>query len=700
MQIKRAFLVSILVIGIVLSAAVFVGFQEYKDTLYGHEQTGVDHAAEHVGSELETQLSSLKRTVSIATTNPEIADHGSAEQRRALETFVDRSAFAGASVIAANGTMTNIASDVSEERRDALVGSDFSDRTYFERAMNGTTYVSDPVEADSGNHIITVSTPIHRDGRIVGTLNAAFHLSEQEFFEMFATSLEDEQRLALYARDGRPIYTTGPAVTSPEFSREVAVQETGWTISVQEGPESVQSTIRTVTFVQAGSIAAVLGILAVFGWRLYRLSIAQLSSLRQGFRELEDGQYGTQVGLNDSEEWKQVEAGFNHLSQALATSRAEQMARQRELRRERDRFEALFQGVPEPVVDVEITDGGTALRDANEAFESTFGHRIEDVAGEDINDLIVPDLAADEAETIDGQAAAGEQITRQVRRETRDGVREFLFRSAPIDTEGTVSRQFGVYIDITDRNEYEARLREQRDNLDTLNQVLRHDIRNDLQLVTAYADLLADAYEQRDLDGDTEERRYLEKINDSAAHAVELTETARNMADVMLTDETERKPMRLRTALESELETIRSETDAVVVTDGTIPDVTVSANEILGSVFRNLLTNAVQHNDKDIAEVQVSAAVDQDGDVVRIRVADNGPGIPDGREEEIFGKGEKGLRSGGTGLGLYLVQTLVDTYGGDVWVEDRGAEPSSGRRDDSDDAPAGAVFVVELPLAA
>jgi PAS domain S-box-containing protein len=698
-QIKRAFLVSILVVGIVLSAAVFVGFQGYKDTLYEHEQQGVDHTAAHVASALETQLSSLQRTVSIAATNPEVAAHGSAEQRRALETFVERSEFAGVSVIAANGTMTNIVSNVSAERRAALVGSDFSDRTYFKRALNGTTYVSDPVEADSGNHIITVSTPIYRDGRVVGTMNAAFHLSEEEFFGSLATGLEADQRLALYGRNGTPIYATGPAV-STEFERDITVQEIGWTVSVREGPGSVQSTIRTVTFVQVGSITAVLAILAAFGWRLYRLSIAQLSRLLGGFRRLEDGQYGTRIELHDSEEWQQVETGFNRLSDAIETARSERIARERELRRERDRFEALFEGVPEPVVAVEITDEATILRDANEAFETTFGYAVEDVAGEDVNDLIVPEdaSAVAEAEAVDERAAAGAQITRQVRREARDGVREFLFRSAPIDGDADdLSRQFGVYVDITDRNEYETRLREQRDNLDTLNQVLRHDVRNDLQLVTAYADLLSDLCEKRDAGEESEERAYLRKITESAAHAVELTETARNMADVMLADETERRPMRLRTALESELENLRTETDAAVVTEGTIPDVTVSANDILGSVFRNLLTNAVQHNDTDVPEVRVSATVD--GDVVRVRVADNGPGIPDSRKEQIFGKGEKGLESGGTGLGLYLVQALVDTYGGDVWVEDRESSPSGGSGEDSGDDPEGAVFVVELPLA-
>jgi signal transduction histidine kinase len=103
---------------------------------------------------------------------------------------------------------------------------------------------------------------------------------------------------------------------------------------------------------------------------------------------------------------------------------------------------------------------------------------------------------------------------------------------------------------------------------------------------------------------------------------------------------------------------------------------------MLGSVFKNLLTNAIVHNDGPVTEVTVSVTV-ADG-AVAVRVADNGPGIPDDRKDTIFEDGEKGLDSEGTGLGLYLVQTLVDRYGGDVRVEDN--------------EPTGAVFVVELPV--
>jgi signal transduction histidine kinase len=149
-----------------------------------------------------------------------------------------------------------------------------------------------------------------------------------------------------------------------------------------------------------------------------------------------------------------------------------------------------------------------------------------------------------------------------------------------------------------------------------------------------------------------------------------------------------------------------------LVKETPIPQMSVQANSMLGSIFRNLLKNAIQHNDKETPKAAVSAT-DRD-DTVVVRIADNGPGIPDSRKDTVFGKGEKGLDSQGTGIGLYLVETLIENYGGDIWIEDRenrrlpgeqpevddGAEePTTDTRSTADDEREGAVFVVELPKA-
>ncbi|MFB6284110.1 MAG: sensor histidine kinase [Halobacteria archaeon] len=98
----------------------------------------------------------------------------------------------------------------------------------------------------------------------------------------------------------------------------------------------------------------------------------------------------------------------------------------------------------------------------------------------------------------------------------------------------------------------------------------------------------------------------------------------------------------------------------------------MKANDMVSSVFRNVLKNAVQHNDKDITEIEVTVR-ETEGEVV-VEIADNGPGIPESHREEIFHKTKTGERSEGTGIGLYLVETLVDDYDGEVWIEDNDPE--------------------------
>jgi len=233
-----------------------------------------------------------------------------------------------------------------------------------------------------------------------------------------------------------------------------------------------------------------------------------------------------------------------------------------------------------------------------------------------------------------------------------------------------------VVRDITERKQYERRLEGQRDNLEILNQVVRHDIRNDLQVVVGYATILREFVD--DEGGD-----HLEQLIASGRDAVEITKTAADVAEVMLSATAETKPVGLRYVLTDRIDEVgAAHADAILTTEGTVPDVTVPADDMLGSAFKNLLTNAIVHNDGPVKRVTVSVAVADDAVVVR--VADNGPGIPDTRKDAIFEDGEKGLDSEGTGLGLYLVETLVDRYGGYVWVEDN--------------EPSGAVFVVELPI--
>jgi signal transduction histidine kinase len=112
----------------------------------------------------------------------------------------------------------------------------------------------------------------------------------------------------------------------------------------------------------------------------------------------------------------------------------------------------------------------------------------------------------------------------------------------------------------------------------------------------------------------------------------------------------------------------------------------VLANELLHDVFANLVSNAIRHTG-DAAEIIVDVdRVNDNGPYYRVIVEDDGPGIPDDAKALIFNRMHKGTARG-LGLGLYLVKTLVDSYSGRVWVEDRVIG----------DHAKGARFVVLLP---
>ncbi|MEF8785033.1 MAG: PAS domain S-box protein [Haloarculaceae archaeon] len=353
-----------------------------------------------------------------------------------------------------------------------------------------------------------------------------------------------------------------------------------------------------------------------------------------------------------------------------------------------------------------ITDTSGTIEYVNPAFEEITGYSREAIRGE--NPRILNSGEHDEAfyremwETI----LAGEVWHSEIVNEDKDGKRVVLDQTiAPITgADGEIERFVAINRDVTDRSAHEQRIVEQRDKLEVLNQMMRHDIRNDLQLVSTYSDLL-EGYVDEDA------REYVEMVQQSAQNAIALTKTARDLAETMLESEHASEPKCIRDTLTTQVDSVASTHDgADIVVDGSVPAVSVNANDMLDSVFWNILTNAVEHNDTDAPEVTVSATTLSE--CVVVRIADNGPGVPDAQKDDIFGKGEQGLESNGTGIGLYLVQTLVEAYGGSVWVEDRQQERMSreltpadgGRRSPTGharrrDDVSGSVFVVELPRA-
>ncbi|HUW90475.1 MAG TPA: hybrid sensor histidine kinase/response regulator [Candidatus Nanopelagicaceae bacterium] len=124
--------------------------------------------------------------------------------------------------------------------------------------------------------------------------------------------------------------------------------------------------------------------------------------------------------------------------------------------------------------------------------------------------------------------------------------------------------------------------------------------------------------------------------------------------------------------------------------DSPSKNIVIQASEQLLEVFENILMNAVKHNENSIIEILIKISEEEQEGLVYVKVEflDNGIGIEDSRKATIFTRGSKENNYvGGMGIGLSLVNLIVERFGGKIWVEDRF----------KGDSAKGSNFIVILP---
>lgn len=203
------------------------------------------------------------------------------------------------------------------------------------------------------------------------------------------------------------------------------------------------------------------------------------------------------------------------------------------------------------------------------------------------------------------------------------------------------------------------RARTINDALGFVNSLLRHDLRNDLNVIQGHAELIDTGGGSAATETDGESSSI---IAEKAEEALARLNTTRVVAETLTGDaDVERVDLAaITTEMATQIETAHD----VSVTTAIPDEVSVTANAGLRSVVDNLLENAVEHNDAEDPRVHVT--VETTTETARLIVADNGPGIPDEHKERL-----REPRSGASGSGgLSLVQRLVEEYDGTVWIDD------------------------------
>jgi signal transduction histidine kinase/PAS domain-containing protein len=212
------------------------------------------------------------------------------------------------------------------------------------------------------------------------------------------------------------------------------------------------------------------------------------------------------------------------------------------------------------------------------------------------------------------------------------------------------------------RVDREAELARRNDQLEFVNSLLRHDIQNSMTVIRARGQALSESCDGRNA-------TYADTIVTQSDDVIDLIDRFRVLLGALTGTGGDTHPVDLSTVLEDRVGTARTTYPELAITADVPEGVEVVANDVLGNVIGNLVDNAVEHNDGD-PTVEVSVT-EREGSVV-VRIADDGPGIPDDSKDTVFRRGNRGLKESdiGSGFGLFFVDAMMDQYGGEVSVAD------------------------------
>ena len=301
-------------------------------------------------------------------------------------------------------------------------------------------------------------------------------------------------------------------------------------------------------------------------------------------------------------------------------------------------FGALFENTSDAIAAIELRDERFIVTAVNPAFEATFGYDAEEIVGEDIDAYVIPDEAADAAESVGDQMQLHEQVDAEVRRRTADGIRDFRIRTVPLERGGGWTDGYAIYTDITDQKTRQKRLEQ-------FTQLVSHDLRNPLQVATGEVEVA------RTHESPPEVESALETTH------VALDRMAQIISNLLvLTRGDERTLNRRRTDVGAAAERAWTNVDTGPATLDCRGDVTVAADRSrLGHCLENLFRNALAHGGDDVT-VTVGP-LDDEG----FYVADDGPGIPAAERDRVFDDGYT-TTDDGTGLGLSIVEMVATAH--------------------------------------
>jgi PAS domain S-box-containing protein len=296
------------------------------------------------------------------------------------------------------------------------------------------------------------------------------------------------------------------------------------------------------------------------------------------------------------------------------------------------------------------------------SVEEFLGYAADELQGEPVEVLMSNEQTTDLAGQYLDEVAAEEAIqVRDFPLENRRGQTVYAdVRVVPIydpdvpDDSRTADDIVGAQAMVRDATERRRR----EDLISVINRVLRHNVRNELSVITGYAEVLA-----ADLDGDAAAKA--DRIVETADRLAALSESAREL-EANRDQSPDLEPVDLVPILDESVRELRARYPEASVTVESPEAAVAAALPRVETALWELLENAAKHGgDSPSVEVRVC---ETEVEVV-IAIEDDGPGIPE-RDRKMLAAGPEEPLDHGQGLGLWLADWLVRNLDGEIDITD------------------------------
>ncbi len=361
---------------------------------------------------------------------------------------------------------------------------------------------------------------------------------------------------------------------------------------------------------------------------------------------LKEGSYDIKhrIVVDGTTRWVQetAEVGFDadgELESGIGVVRdiTEQVQRTREIRAQKERYESLFNSVSGAVV---VTDLDGTITTCNPGFTDLFGYESDDIEGTHLS--TITDESTDVERLLETTDTSREAVIRNFQKKSGQ-IFPSEARSSPLRTHnGDID---GHVVHIIDVSEEQA----SREQLQVLSRVFRHNIKNDMNVMQGYAEVI----EQR---GSNAVLSAAEKILKKSRGFVEMAENQHRITK-LLTKNVDTVDVDLAPTISETVSEVQTQyPDATLQTD-LDPDCQASTTREITEAIQELVENAIIHSEGEHPRVDIHLRGTET--MTELTVRDDGPGIPEQEWSVLTADGEINPLNHGTGLGLWFVNQVV-----------------------------------------